>query len=388
MEAQETSTDESPANESAETLADAAAPAVSSAPVAAETAESAGDAWQTVLPNGLRVVGQQDPQLHSAAVCVLYAVGTADDPEDHTGLAHLTEHLMFTPFGRLPNGFHGLLEPSGATNINASTGPYTTKYCSAIPDVALERALFGEGERMAFLLDRLVEEAVAKERQVVLNEADERGEGGPGTRLRRLVMEPLYPEDHPIWQSLRVQEDVGDLNLRDIQWFHQRYYSPHNAVLAVVSPRDPAEVLELVRRYLGHVRGDRAANERDFPAMALEESVSIRFRSRLKTPQLYVLWPTPAYYAPGDAAMDYVAQALEPVLRERLPRRTVLSVGERAAGELAGGLLLPGASGGRSRHGHAALLADDRRRRQRAPVGADLRRAAHADPFGRDQLRR
>jgi zinc protease len=306
-------------------------------PVVTEEARpSAGNAWQAVLPNGLRVVGQQDPQLHSAAVCVLYAVGTADDPNDHTGLAHLTEHLMFKPVGQLPTGFHGLLEPSGATAINASTHPYSTKYCSAIPDAALERALFGEGERMAYLLDGLTEETVEGERQVVLNEADERGEGGPGARLRRLVLEPLHPEGHPIWRALRVQEDVEDLELRDVQWFHQRYYSPRNAVLAVVSPRPATAVLALVRRYLGHVRGSAAPEARDFPSMSLDDSVSITFRSRIRTPQLYVLWPTPAYYAPGDAAMDYAAQHLEPLLRSRLPRRTVLSVSVRQVSSLEG----------------------------------------------------
>jgi predicted Zn-dependent peptidase len=47
------------------------------------------------LANGLAVVLAPDPSLDEAAVIVHYDVGSADDPPDKEGLAHLVEHLMF-----------------------------------------------------------------------------------------------------------------------------------------------------------------------------------------------------------------------------------------------------------------------------------------------------
>src|SRR5439155_903269 len=47
------------------------------------------------LTNGLRVVVIQDPRAHDVQVTTRYRVGSADDPADAPGVAHVVEHLMF-----------------------------------------------------------------------------------------------------------------------------------------------------------------------------------------------------------------------------------------------------------------------------------------------------
>ena len=47
------------------------------------------------LSNGLRLVHHHDPNSAMVAVNVLYDVGARDESPEHTGLAHLFEHLMF-----------------------------------------------------------------------------------------------------------------------------------------------------------------------------------------------------------------------------------------------------------------------------------------------------
>lgn len=42
---------------------------------------------------------QPDPSTALVAVCVLYKVGSRDEQESKTGIAHLFEHLMFSNNG-------------------------------------------------------------------------------------------------------------------------------------------------------------------------------------------------------------------------------------------------------------------------------------------------
>ena len=289
--------------------------------------------WTATLPNGLRVGGrQQDTTL--SAVCVAYRVGSADDPEGYTGLAHLTEHLMFGATARMPDGFHGLLESAGATYVNAYTANDETKYCVSLPDVSLERALFGEGERMAFLLESVTEEQVATQQRVVANEALERGEGSTSHTLARLHLNELYRDDPAQLLGLRGETDVDDIQLANIQWFHQRYYGPSNAALSIVSSRPRSEVMALVNRYFGHIRG-QAAPARPAPerittgTTGLPESVDIEFESRLNDSRLRIVWPTAGYLTEDDFALDYVARRLQHVLSAELYSADVLGTSVR-----------------------------------------------------------
>ena len=47
-----------------------------------------------ILDNGLRLVHSQDESTQMVALNVLYNVGARDEHPEHTGFAHLFEHLM------------------------------------------------------------------------------------------------------------------------------------------------------------------------------------------------------------------------------------------------------------------------------------------------------
>ena len=47
------------------------------------------------LSNGLRVIHNEDNTTQMVALNLLYDVGARDEDPDHTGFAHLFEHLMF-----------------------------------------------------------------------------------------------------------------------------------------------------------------------------------------------------------------------------------------------------------------------------------------------------
>ena len=55
------------------------------------------------LANGLRIVHHEDKSTQMTALNILYDVGARDEDPDHTGFAHLFEHLMFGGSVNIPD---------------------------------------------------------------------------------------------------------------------------------------------------------------------------------------------------------------------------------------------------------------------------------------------
>ena len=55
------------------------------------------------LDNGLRIVHYEDTTTQMVAVNILYNVGARDEDPEHTGYAHLLEHLMFEGSVNIPD---------------------------------------------------------------------------------------------------------------------------------------------------------------------------------------------------------------------------------------------------------------------------------------------
>src|SRR5258706_90760 len=73
------------------------------------------------LPNGLMVILSQDRTVPRVAVDVWYHVGSKNEITDHTGFAHLFEHVMFTGSGHAPYPLHDRLTGGVGGSNNGST---------------------------------------------------------------------------------------------------------------------------------------------------------------------------------------------------------------------------------------------------------------------------
>src|SRR5436309_908783 len=101
------------------------------------------------LPNGLKVVLSRDPTVPRVTVGVAYHVGSKNERAGRTGFAHFFEHMMFRGTRHVPN-YDVPLQEAGASS-NAFTSEDLTFYFETVPSNYLERALYLEAERLAFL---------------------------------------------------------------------------------------------------------------------------------------------------------------------------------------------------------------------------------------------
>ena len=279
---------------------------------------------QFTLPNGLHVIVHEDHSVPIATVNMWYHVGSARERTGRTGFAHLFEHLMFMGSGHVkPGEFDEWLEATGGEN-NGSTTNDRTNYYINVPSNALELALFLESDRMGYLLDTMTPKTVDAQRAVVKNERRQSYENRPYGLAEPTIDEMLYPDGHPYhWPVIGYMPDLTAASYEDVVAFFKTYYAPSNASLVVAGDVDPAQARALVEKWFGDVKPGAAPVPITIPGAALTAVQKKTITDRVQLPRLYLAWLTPRSLAPGDAALDVVADVLAGGKNSRLYKRLV-----------------------------------------------------------------
>jgi zinc protease len=279
---------------------------------------------QFTLPNGLTVILHEDHSVPLVSTNMWYHVGSARERPGRTGFAHLFEHLMFMGSGHVkPGEFDDWLEGVGGTN-NGSTENDHTNYWINVPSNAIELALFLESDRMGYLLDSMTPKTVDAQRDVVKNERRESYENRPYGQAELLLGELLYPEGHPYhWPVIGYMPDLTAASYEDVVDFNKKYYAPSNASLVVAGDIDPVATRKLVEKWFGDIKAGPTPDPMTVPGVALRGVTKKTITDKVQLPRIYLAWLTPPHFAPGDAALDMVADALAGGKNSRLYKRLV-----------------------------------------------------------------
>jgi zinc protease len=206
------------------------------------------------LPNGLRVVLNEDHSAPLVAVNIWYHVGSKDEKPGRTGFAHLFEHMLFSGSQNVKKNEHfGYIQSVGGL-LNGSTNLDRTNYYETVPSSHLPLALWLEADRMGYFLPALDQEKLDVQKQVVKEERRQRYDNVPyGTWLESLLRN-AYPQDYPYhWPTIGSMADLTAAELDDVKEFFRMYYSPNNAVLTLVGDFDPVEARALIAKYFGPI---------------------------------------------------------------------------------------------------------------------------------------
>jgi zinc protease len=278
------------------------------------------------LANGLEVILHEDHRAPTVTVNLWYHVGAKDEPRGRNGFAHLFEHLMFQGSRNVPEDTFFLnLERVGATGVNGTTGDDRTNYFETVPSGRLATALWLESDRMGFLLDHVNQETLDSQRGVVLNEYRQNYENAPYGAVWRFLHEAVFPCTHPYHRlPIGTPEDLERASLEDVRRFFRTWYVPNNATLVIAGDLRPAETRELIERYFGPIpRGQDVPRRAPPAAVTLASEVVLDVEAGVEAPRVYLAWPTPKYFAPGDAELDLVGNILSNGASSRLYRTLV-----------------------------------------------------------------
>lgn len=212
------------------------------------------------LDNGMEAVVIEDNRAPVVVHMVWYKVGAADEPPGKSGIAHFLEHLMFKATDELVAGELSDTVARNGGSDNAFTSMDYTAYFQRIASDRLELVMRMEASRMDGL--RLVEDDIATERDVVIEERNQRTENDPGALFaeqRNAAQYLNHPYGIPV---IGWKHEAHSLTLEDAEEFYAENYGPNNAVLVVAGDVDPAEVKVLAETYYGAIPPNAAIKPR------------------------------------------------------------------------------------------------------------------------------
>lgn len=272
------------------------------------------------LDNGLQVFVHQDDTTPLAAVNILYNVGSRDEQPDHTGFAHLFEHLMFGGSEHIP-AYDEPLQQVGGEN-NAFTSPDITNYYITLPAANIETAFWLESDRMMSLsFDPNVLEV---QRKVVIEEFKQRYLNQPYGDVW-LKLRPLAYQQHP-YQWATIGKDIGHIEratLADVKDFFFRYYRPNNAILVVAGNVTTEQVKQLCDKWFAPIPAG-SPYVRNVPAEPKQTAARFEtMHANVPFDALYKVWHMPGRYDPDFYATDLLSDLLGRGKSSRLYRRLV-----------------------------------------------------------------
>jgi zinc protease len=241
-------------------------------------------------------------------------------------MALLMAHLMYQGSANVaPDEHLSLIKSTGGTN-NYGVGLDFAEFSSNLPANQLDLALFLEADRMRGL--EITPEGLEAARSLALQQHAGQlnsAYGRVNTRLLGLLF--ANPVNQRVLPYSKVEE-LKQITAQNAAKFHDDYYVPSNAAIALVGDFDANSARERIKHYFGDVPKRQPASapdmsERDTP-LDKREVVS---DPMARVPLLILAWRAPAMGHPDWFPLQTLAEVLGANEASRLPASLVKGAG-------------------------------------------------------------
>ena len=215
----------------------------------AAPADIADQVTDFTLDNGLQVVVIEDHRAPVVVHMLWYRAGSSDEPAGVSGIAHFLEHLLFKQTKTLEAGEFSRVVAENGGSDNAFTSKDFTAYFQRVAADRLDLMMRMEADRMVNL--DLSEEDILTEREVIIEERNQRVENSPGALFREQTTAALFLNHRYGVPVIGWRHEMEKLSLSDALDFYRQYYAPNNAVLVVAGDVLPDDVRQLAEKNYG-----------------------------------------------------------------------------------------------------------------------------------------
>ena len=201
------------------------------------------------LDNGMEVVVIEDHRAPVVVHMMWYRAGSADEKPGVSGVAHFLEHLLFKATDTMEAGEFSRTVAANGGSDNAFTSHDYTAYFQRVASDRLELMMKMEADRMVNL--RLTEADILTEREVIIEERNQRTENDPGALFGEQANAALYMNHRYGVPIIGWRHEMETLELEDTLEYYEQFYAPNNSILIVAGDVTPEEVKELSERHYG-----------------------------------------------------------------------------------------------------------------------------------------
>jgi len=347
----------------------------------ADTAPLEKRVVEHTLANGIKLLVLERHFSPTVSCRMMFRVGSVDEVNGKTGLAHMFEHMMFkgthtmgtrdyaaesavlkkldeqhrlldtekrkgpaadqTLISQLidqlraleetansyvvPNEMWQLYEREGGSSLNASTSHDWTQYTVDLPSNKLPLWAILDSDRVKNPVFR----EFYSEREVVKEERRMRVDTSPDGLLLERFLNVAYSAHPYRMPTIGWESDLDHLSMADLEAFYHRYYTPDQLTIAIVGDIKADEVIALVEKYFGDWKAppmDRNWITEEPEALG-PKKVTVMYEAE---PQLVVGYPVAPWPDPDHVLADALSNLLASGLSSRLhqaliERRKMLS---------------------------------------------------------------
>jgi zinc protease len=212
-------------------------------------AHTAAHTQEFTLKNGMKIIVNEDHRAPIVAHMIWYRVGSMDERNGVTGVAHALEHMMFKGTKKLkPGEFSRRVAQLGGRE-NAFTSKDYTAYFQQVEKSKLEAVMALEADRMENLTFDPKE--FSKEIRVVMEERRLRTDDQPIAQVQEALYATAFaanPYRHPV---IGWPDDLQHLTVGDVKAWYEQWYAPNNATMVVSGDVNPQQVRALAEKYFG-----------------------------------------------------------------------------------------------------------------------------------------
>lgn len=290
-----------------------------------QAAQTSAKISEFKLKNGMTIIVNEDHRAPTVAHMVWYRVGSIDESNGATGVAHALEHMMFKGTKTLkPGEFSRRVAQLGGRE-NAFTSKDFTAYFQQIEKSRLEAVMALEADRMENLV--FDKKEFEKEIQVVMEERRLRIDDQPIAMVHEALNAAAFvahPYRNPV---IGWPDDLQQMTVQDVKAWHDKWYAPNNATMIVSGDVDPARVHALAEKYFGRYRAKSLIPTRPQNDPEQRGIKRVTVKAPAENPYVALAFKVPALHdieRDNDAlALDVLAAVLDGYDNARLTARLV-----------------------------------------------------------------
>jgi len=268
--------------------------------------------YETTLQNGLRVIVKEDHRAPTAVQMVWYRIGSMDEIDGGSGVAHVLEHMMFKGTPSVgPGEFNKRVAAAGGRD-NAFTSRDYTAYFQQVPKEKLDDVMQLEADRMRHL--NVDAKEFTQEIKVVMEERRMRTDDNPQAKLfeqMNAVAFQAHPYRRPIigWMN-----DLETMTAADAKAWYDTWYVPNNAYVVVTGDVEHKAVFALAEKYYGGLDGRPLPPRRQQVEPAQEGPRQVTVKAPAELPVLIMAYKAPILRDIDQNSEPYALEMLASIL--------------------------------------------------------------------------
>jgi zinc protease len=254
------------------------------------------------LSNGLTVIVKPDHRAPTAVHMLWVRVGSMDEVDGSSGVAHVLEHMMFKGTPSLgPGEFARRVAALGGSH-NAFTTRDATAYYQQVPADQVLAVMQLEADRFAH--NQWPDEEFRREIEVIKEERRQRIEESPRARMFEAYTAQVYqasPYRRPVigWMN-----DIESLTPDEARAFHRQWYVPGNAAVVVAGDVDPQQALAWAEQAYGRIPARAVPERKPRVEPAQQGPRRMAYRARAEQGLLTLGWQAPRLAGPDATDPD------------------------------------------------------------------------------------